>query len=196
MLTKEILGAISVVLAVVGQSRYVWNCYKYRTRPHAFSWVIWTLVTAIAFFAQRTEDTGPGTWLLGVEWLICLSGAVMAIFRGERNITRSDWAALLGALIAIQLWYFTGKPLEAVVLVTLIDAFAFYPTIRKSWNKPQEETAFMYGLSALKFGLSLYALERVTFVTALYPSFIVLVNSGFVIALLWRRRVIARKPFS
>jgi hypothetical protein len=70
----------------------------------------------------------------------------------------------------------------------LIDIFAFIPTFRKSFTKPEQETATTYALDALKFFLSILALEAFTPVTYLYPAAIVLLDSSFVAMLLIRRR--------
>jgi hypothetical protein len=193
MLAKEALGCASVILTFVAYSRYFWDIYKRRIKPHVFTWAVWTLLVAIAFLAQRSHDTGPGTWALGADAGTCLACAVLAFFRGEKDIRKSDWAAFLGALAAIPLWVFTGNPLGAVVVVVLIDALAYYPTFRKSWLKPQEETTLYFSLSAVGFVLSVLALDRLTLVTALYPLFIIISDSALVLMLLWRRVVLARK---
>ena len=190
---NEMLGLLSVAIAAVAYSRYFWNIYKKRTKPHAFTWALWTLITAIAFFAQRTQDTGPGTWALGSDTVMNFVCAILAIRWGEKNITKSDWAAFLGALAAIPVWVLASNPLGAVFLVTLIDALSFYPTIRKSYLKPREETGFMFGMSALRFIISVLALESFTFVTAFYPLFIAVANISLVTMLLWRRAALAKR---
>ncbi|MEA3399221.1 MAG: hypothetical protein U9R00_01765 [Patescibacteria group bacterium] len=74
------------------------------------------------------------------------------------------------------MWYLTSNPLGAIILVTLIDLFGYFPTLRKSYSKPHEETATTFFLNGLKFLISLFALQVYTPVTWLYPSGLTLFN--------------------
>jgi hypothetical protein len=193
MVTKELLGAAAVLLPIAGYGRYMWDVFLGRTKPHVFSWLVWGIVTSIVFFAQLSDKAGPGSWTMGLGALIYFSIAVTALFRGEKDIRRSDWVAFLGALAAIPVWRATGEPLAAVILVTVIDALAFYPTFRKSYAKPHEETLFMYTIDVLRFGLSLMALETYSAVTALYPLFIIAADLSFIGMALWRRNCLGNR---
>lgn len=75
----------------------------------------------------------------------------------------------------------------AVILITIVDMIAFFPTFRKSYHKPQEETLSEYGLAALKFFISLFALSSFNVSTILYPISLVVTNGAFV-AFAWVRR--------
>ena len=37
---KELLGFISLALAVIGYSTYFWAIFRGQTKPHMFSWII------------------------------------------------------------------------------------------------------------------------------------------------------------
>jgi hypothetical protein len=113
---------------------------------------------------------------------------VIAIKRGEKNITRSDRLNLVGAGLALVLWFVTSGPLLSVILITIVDFLGFMPTIRKSYNKPHEETLIHYVLAGLKFVLAIIALDNYTVVTWLYPASLVVANLAFVFMLVVRRR--------
>jgi hypothetical protein len=187
MISKEVIGVLSLVLAFVSYAPYVRSIFVANTRPHAFSWIVWGAVSAIAFVAQLTEGAGAGGWVTGFSAAACLGIGMIAIFRGEKNITRGDWLSFATTLLAIPLWMMTDDPLWSVLLVTGIDAVAYYPTFRKSYSKPDEELAFKYVLTAVKHLLSLFALENVTMVTAVYPFVSLFMEAGVVALLLWRR---------
>ena len=129
-----------------------------------------------------------GSWVTGFTAAACLVVFVFALFRGEKEITRGDTLSLIGAGVATLLWWLTQDPLLAVVLITLIDALGFYPTFRKSWFKPQEETLSTYWISSLKFAIALFALGEFTLVTALYPASLVIMNGGFAAMVAVRRK--------
>jgi hypothetical protein len=192
MFDKELFGFISLACATVGYGSYIWSIFKGRTKPHAFSWIVWGTVTAIIFCAQVSKQAGVGAWATGATAIVCFAISILAMWRGEKNITRSDWLTFIGALAGIPLWYFTKDPFWSVILVTVIGELGAYPTFRKSYFKPHEEMAFMYILDIAKYALSLAAIGHYSIVTALYPAIIVLSNSLFVLMLLWRRHVILK----
>jgi hypothetical protein len=83
METKTILGVISVTLGVIGNGAYFRSAWKKHTKPHAFSWIIWSLLAGIGFFAQITKQAGAGAWALGATSILCFIGAVISLFWGE-----------------------------------------------------------------------------------------------------------------
>lgn len=188
MTEKEIIGGLAVAIGMAGYAVYLHGVFRGGLRPHMFTWIIWAVVMSTGFAAQYAEDAGPGAWNLGMSALATISIAVASCFYGEKNITRGDWIVFIGALSAIPAWLVTHDPLWAVVIISAIDAAAFYPTFRKSWAKPREEGLLVYLLSVPQFLLSIIALERVTVTTALYPATIVTLNAALVAMLLWRRR--------
>jgi hypothetical protein len=77
-----------------------------------------------------------------------------------------------------------------VILITLIDIIAYYPTIRKSWHKPHEEALLSYTIGSVKFFLSVVALSNFTIITMLYPVAIILANTALISLCLWRRKIL------
>jgi len=182
------IGWATIVIGLLIYIPYFKSIYERQTKPHVFSWAIWGLLGAIAYFAQLSDGAGPGAWVNGITALVCFTIAAIALRHGEKNITRSDWITFLGALMALPVWYVTQNALYAILLITLIDALGFYPTFRKSWHKPLEENALTYGLSAGKYALSLFAIENYTMTTVFYSASLVLMNGLFVVMVLWRRK--------
>lgn len=188
---KEVLGVLAIVIGVLAYIPYLRDLFKGETKPHVFSWLIWGLITAIAFFAQASRGAGAGIWVEIFTFFICMFVAGWALFRGEKNITRTDWICFLGAMLAIVMWAITKEPLTAVILIILIDILAFVPTYRKSYSKPFEETLFTYLLSGIKFIPALFAVTSFNLTTVLYPSYLILANIAFVAFSLLRRRAIS-----
>ena len=184
----------SLIVAVISYTPYTISIFRGRTKPHAFTWVIWAALTTIAFTAQIAEGAGPGAWATGFTALVSFCFVGLALFKGEKDITRSDWITFLSGIAAIPLWYTMDSPLYAVILITVIDALAFYPTFRKSWYKPSEELPITYILSAVKFALALAALQTFNWTTVLYPASLVFMNSIFVVMVTLRRRALSPSP--
>lgn len=195
--TKLILASIAIVMTLVGYSFYFRDIFAGKTKPHAYSWLVWALLTAIAFAGQLHDNGGAGAWVTGVTAAISFIIFFLAIKRGEKNVTRSDKINLAAALLAILPWLLIGDPLFSVILITIIDFLGFLPTIRKSWHKPHEETLIHYVLAGLKFVLAILALDIYTLTTWLYPASLVAANLFFVIMLISRRKqhITVEAPF-
>ncbi len=193
---KVLMGLAAVAMGFAGYVPYFTGILKGTTKPHVFSWFIWGLLTAIAFVIQISEHAGPGAWITGVTACVCFAITALALQRGERSITRSDWATFIAALASIPLWLITKDPVYSVLLITVIDALGFYPTFRKTWHKPWEEALIAHFMSGLKWVFAIAALEQMNFNTAFYPLSLVFMNNAFVAMALWRRHVLktSEKP--
>lgn len=191
---KTLLAGVATLIAIYSYIPYFRDIMKGKTKPHAFSWLVWFLLTAIAFVAQLSDGGGVGSYVNAFTAFVAFFIFVTAIFRGEKDITRSDWACLIGAFVAIGLWILTSQPLLSVILISVIDAIGFLPTFRKSYYKPHQETMQTFVLSSLKYGVAIFALENYSLITILYPASLILMNSLFVAMLVSRRKLMDNKP--
>ncbi len=190
---KIFLGYIAVLIAFAGYSIYLRDIFRNKTKPHAFSWLIWSIMEAIAFAAQTVKHGGAGAWVTGASALISFFIFLLALAKGKKDFPWFDWLALLASFVAILLWWLTKEPVLSVILITLADAAAFIPTFRKGYNKPFEETIAEYQLSTLKHLLGIIALQAYSISTYLYPASLVVTNASFVTLLLNRRSKLRNK---
>jgi len=190
---KVVLGLAAIAAGIAGYIPYFWTIFKGQTKPHMFSWLVWFLLEAIAFFALLSAGAGPGAWVLGVTAVLCFCVFILSIKRGEKNITTVDRLSFVGALLGVALWILTKNPLSAVILITITDFLGFVPTFRKSYNKPYDENIALYGLSFLKQIFSVMALASYKFTVILYPASLVLTNAVFAIMVLIRRKSIIKQ---
>jgi hypothetical protein len=185
---KVIVGVIAVIVAFVAYVPYFKDIFRGKTKPHAFSWLVWGSLTGIGFFGQLFDNGGAGAWVTGFSALVGFVVFFLALKKGEKNITSSDKWSLIGAGLALVLWFITNSPFGSIILITLIDALGFYPTFRKSYHKPLEETISTYFLSGLKFVIAIIALQNHSIITWLYPLSLILMNFIFVGFLIIRRK--------
>lgn len=188
---REIIGALAVAISLAAMVPYLISTWKGKTRPHIFSWGIWGLFHLIGGLAQIVDGGGPGAWVNIAGVASCWLGAALGYYRGgTRDITRTDCYAAIGAIIGIIPWLLTKDPLWSVIIITVIDLFAFYPSFRKSWFKPHEEMPIVYWVSAVKHALGIVALTNFSVTTVLFSASLVVTNTVYVVMLYWRRRVI------
>jgi hypothetical protein len=188
---KVLLGGLAVLIGFLSYIPYFRDILRNKTKPHAFSWLVWSVLTGIAFSAQIVKGGGAGSWINAGTALMCFAVFILAIFKGEKDIKSSDVWSLIGAGVGIALWFITNNPVLAVILITLIDALGFIPTFRKSFYKPHEETLSTFVISTIKYAISLVALSSFTLTTWLFPASLVLTNGLFVVMLIIRRKVIS-----
>lgn len=167
---------------------YVRDIARGTTKPHPFTWFVWALINAIAFFAQLSAGGGAGAWVTATIVVGCVVIALLSLVRGERRITWFDWVCFGGAIVSLILWRLSEDPFLAILFVTLTDGLAAVPTFRKAYLRPHEETASTYALGVVGFALELVAFESFNRTTALYPAFIVVMNVVLVALLLLRRK--------
>ena len=184
----SLLGIASIAVGLLGYALYYNGILRGTKKPHAFSWLIWSVLTGITFAAQLTGNAGAGAWVSGVTTVMCFGIFALSLSKGERSFPPTDWMTLCGAGAAILLWVATDNPAWAVILVVIIDAVAFIPSVRKGWHKPHDDGIEAFAFSALKYGISLFALASVSLTTALYPVYAVIMNGGFALFLVLRRR--------
>ena len=185
---KNIFGAVAVAVALVSYVPYFWNIFNGRTKPHAFSWLVWGVLNAIAFAGQLHDKGGAGIWAVGLTAAAMFFIFLLSLQGGEKDIRTFDWLCLSAAGVALIPWLLTNKPLVSVILITVIDALGFLPTVRKSYKKPYQETLTTFLLSTIKYALVIVALQRYTLVTILFPLSLVIMNALFVLMLVTRRR--------
>jgi hypothetical protein len=188
---KPALGTIAVIITVVSYVPYFRNLLSGKTKPHAFSWLVWGVLNAIAFAGQIHDNGGPGAWSVGLSAVVMFVIFGISLQRGEKDIRPFDWFCLGGASFALTPWLLTNDPLLSVILITIIDALGFLPTVRKSFNKPHQETLTTFVLSTFKYLLVVLALQNYTVVTMLFPFAVFVMNALFVVMLLVRRRQVS-----
>lgn len=187
-MSNILIASISICMTVVGYAYYFRDIFSNKTKPHAYSWLVWASLTAIAFAGQMSDNAGPGAWVTGLTALISFAIFGIALRKGEKHITTSDKLSLTVAALALLLWPLMNSPVLSIIIITLVDFLGFLPTIRKSYKKPYEETLIHYILAGLKFVLAILALENYTVVTWLYPASLVAANLFFTIMLLVQRK--------
>jgi len=189
---KEILGSIAALLAIAQSIPYIIDIFRGRTKPHLYTYLIWSIVTAIAFLGQAKAGGGPGAWTTGVMAAISVGVLLLCVRYGTKDITNLDGVFLAGAMAAIALWLVTNDPLSSVVLATLIDVLAFFPTIRKTYRDPRSETLISYIANLFRHPLSILALASYSLTTVIYPAGLFVINAILVTIIVVRRKSIVR----
>ncbi len=185
---KILLGYVAVAIALLAYGLYLRSIFKGRTKPHAFSWLLWGVLTGMIFVAQMLKGGGAGGWVTGVSSIVCFIIGFSALYvKDERGFSVFDWTFLAIATVALLSWLFTKNPTYSVVLVTFIDVLGYGSTLKKGYTKPHEEMITSFALNSLKYAVALFALQSYSVATWLYPAALVFMN-GLVAAMVAYRR--------
>jgi len=190
MAIKDTIAFLAIVLTFIGYAPYFRDLFRGTTKPHVFSWLVWSIVTTIIFALQLSAGAGHGAWVTLAVALISFVIFLIGLKHGHKIIKTIDVVFLVLALLAIPLWLISNQPVLSIVLLSTIDMLGFAPTIRKSWNSPHSETLSLYAITTLRHLLSLFALETYNIVTMLFPSTWVVANAAFALMLIHRRQVL------
>jgi hypothetical protein len=168
---KEVLSAIAIVITIGSFLPYLTSILRGETKPHVFSWFIWSLTTFVVFLAQLSDHGGAGAWPIGISGIITFVVAFLAYRnKGDISITRTDWLFLISALSALPFWYLSADPFWAVLILTSVDMLGFGPTLRKAYYSPHDEQALFYFLFAVRNVIAIFALENYSATTILFPA--------------------------
>jgi hypothetical protein len=192
---KIVSSFLSAAIFLAAYFPYFRDIFKKRTTPHAYTWLIWAITQGTAVLGLWYGKGGIGTLGLAVSEIFVIIIFFLSLKYGTRNITVGDTIAFVAALLAIVVWWQLDQPLFAILMVSAIDALAYIPSYRKTWEEPWSETLISWALFLTGDIFAIAALTEYNTLTVAYLTTLILCNIIFVILCLFRRNKIAN-PFS
>jgi asparagine N-glycosylation enzyme membrane subunit Stt3 len=180
---KAILAICASILAIVGNIPYIRDAFMHRVKPHPFTWLVWTLVSAIVLFGQIGKGAGIGALPVAIAEGFTLIIFLFSLQYGFQYVKRSDIYFFIAALLGIIPWLIFHDPTASVVIAVAIDLIAFVPTLRKTYEQPDTETPILYGSNVLRHILTLFSLQTYNIATTLHSVAMIITNSlmiGFI----------------
>lgn len=188
---KLIFAILSGLVAIIGAFLpYLRDIFRKKTKPHAYTWLIWTITQGTAVAGLWYGHGGWGAVTLAIGTLFVFLVFLLSLKYGSRNITKSDTIVLIAALLAIVVWWQLHNPLLAVLMVSIIDVLGYVPSFRKSFQEPWTETLSSWVVFSVANILSMLALSEYNFLTTAYLMVITAANITLLTICVVRRRVI------
>lgn len=185
---KEIIWIISVSILIYGKILYINSILKWKTKPHSYSWLIWTILMAIGFIWQYSDNWWSGTWVLLTWVLTSFLTLILSLKYGTTNITQSDKWILYCILCGIIIYFYSQNLKFTILLVILLDALWYIPTIRKTRIAPYSEDLLVWSISILPLLWAIIALDNYTFLTYWYLTVLISMNSIVIAVIIYYRR--------
>lgn len=185
---KLFLALLGACIALVGNIPYLRDVITNKIQPHPYTWLVWTLVSAITFFGQVAKGAGVGAIPTATAEIFTVIIFLFSLRYGFRNIVRRDTYFLIVALLGIIPWILTKDPTISVVIAVSIDLVAFVPTLRKTWVKPTSETPILYSMNVVRHVLTLFSLQAYNVATTLHSIAMIVTNTAMTGIILFRKR--------
>lgn len=185
---KTVIALVASGLALWGNYPYLRDILKGKTKPHAYSWLVWSIVSATTFFGQLAKGAGVGAIPTLTSELFTIIIFVISLKYGFKHKSHRDTLYLIIALLGLIPWYVTRDPTISVLVVVTIDVIAFMPTIGKTWLHPKTETSTLYLSNVLRHILMLFSLEAYNIATTAHSIAMITVNSVMWLLIRGRRK--------
>ena len=80
------VGIGSLIVSTISYVIYITDIVKGKTKPHSFSWLVWSVLGLTAYLIQVTEGAGAGAWVNGYSAIACAAIFLLALKFGEKKI--------------------------------------------------------------------------------------------------------------
>jgi hypothetical protein len=191
-----IFAALAVFASFMRYGLYFKAIFKGEAKPHVFTWLNWSIITAISGVAQLQLGGGLSAYVLLLLAFTDIFVTICAFYKGEKDITRSDIMTFTSALMLIPVWIIVKDPFLVILLIISIDILGFYPTMRKSWLKPYDEPINSYVWAGMRYFFLLFSIADPTWQNLTFIVFLMLYKWSFVLFLMWRRQTLELKTES
>lgn len=188
---KLIAAIIAGILVVFGgHIPYLRDMFRNKTKPHAYTWLIWSITYGTATVAMWHGQGGWGFLGMAASCFFIFLTFILSLKYGTRNITKGDTVILILALSAIVVWWQLNNPMLAVLMVSAIDVVGYLPSYRKVYHEPWSETVASWIFFTLANFFSIAAASEYNFLTLTYLLAISTANITLLIICLYRRRIV------
>lgn len=187
---KTVFAVVAMLISTGSFINYVRSILQLQTKPHVYTWLIWSITMGTAVAALWHGHGGWGAVALTLSFSYIVSIFFLSLKYGSANITIADTVVLVFALFAIFVWWQLENILLAVLMVTVIDLFGYIPSWRKSIVDPWSEAIASWGISAVGTLCAIVALTEYNLFTLVYPLSYTVANIILVIiCLVYRKRI-------
>lgn len=180
----------TILITLLANGYYIFTIFQGKTKPHIYTWIVRTIVPFFVWMIQL--QNGAGWWALTsfLNSSICFIVVWLAIRYWEKNITRTDTISLVLAFCILPIWLGAKQDLIAIWFALSIDFLSYYPTVRKSYQKPFEEDMKIFYASNIALMNSIFLMKNSSIITIIYPTVVIFFNFLFIGYIYWRRKVI------
>lgn len=167
---------VAGLITFIGIFLYALSTFRGKTQPNRVTWVLWTIVPLITFFAQLSESVG----LIAVFSLAYALGPMLVVIASFANkkaywkLTLFDITCGIISFIAVLLWLITGDGVVAIIFSILADFAAGLPTLIKGFKAPETENISAFAVGIIGSLITLATINAWNLASYIFPLYILL----------------------
>lgn len=168
---RSFCAAVSTILAISCCAPYARSILVGRTRPHQYSWLVFTLTSGIVALSQYLAGARASALVAVTFFAGSTLNFLLSLRHGERNTSPLDRVLLATCLATIAAWMLTGSNGLAIGLSVLIDLCAYVMIGLKVRAQPRSEASWPWILAASAYAfacLSVVGSEPLLWVRPVY----------------------------
>ena len=169
---------VGAVIATAGGLSYLIDTLRGRVKPNRVSFLLWSLAPLIAFFAEIKQGVGIQALMTFIVGILPLTIFIASFVNKKAiwNLTGFDLICGTLSIVGLILWFITKSGNIAIIFSILADALAAMPTVVKSFNHPETESAWPYFASTISAILTLLTVTVWNIANVAFPLYIVLIT--------------------
>ena len=137
----SIFALMALLLSLIAFFPYIRDTIALRTQPQRASWLIWSILSSIAFFTQIAEGATTSLWFIGAQFACTFSIFKLSIWYGSGcYLSRHNLSIFAAAAIGLLLWYLLENTAYTLAIIIMISAMGGYATVIKAYRAPETET--------------------------------------------------------
>jgi hypothetical protein len=167
---------LAAIITLSGLLVYAVNTFRGKTKPNRVTWILWTVIPLITFFAQLSKDVG----ISSIFALVYGLGPLLVLIASFTNkhaywkLTAFDYICGFISILAVVFWIITGDGTTAIILSIVADFAAGLPTLRKSFYDPKSENSAAYIAGIASGGITLLTIQTWNIASFSFPLYILL----------------------
>jgi hypothetical protein len=181
---SQIIGFTAGLIGYAGYGRYIFATLRGSAQPQLTSWFLWGIVGVLIAISYSEAGAQATIWFAISEAAGLLSVFLVSFWRGDPwHFVKADWQTLVGATISLSLWYVTGSPLIALLLLIVTDAMGSWLTIKQAFHEPEKEDKVAWLLLLLSSTVTTLLVipwvgfeSHVTFAQFIFPAYNIVIT--------------------
>lgn len=182
-------AAVSAVLSCMAYFPYIKDTLTGTTKPQRASWLIWSVLSTIAFASQLAEGAVQSLVFAGIQCSGTVVIFALSIRKGAGHLmTGRDGWIILAATCGLGLWYLTDSAAYALATSISISLLGGTATIAKAYRDPDSETLSCWVLGLAASVLAAVSVGMIDWVLLAYPFYLITLKGSIVTAVILGKR--------
>ncbi len=175
---SENFVVVALIVIILGSLSYLIDTIKGKIKPNKVTFLLFGLAPFVTFVAQIKQGVGIQSLLAFTTGSLALSIFLASFFNKKAYWKITHFDIICGGLsiLGLILWYITKVGNIAIAFSIFADLLAALPTVVKSYNYPETESAYPWLLTSVSDLLFLLMIANWTFSSYAFPLYAFFVN--------------------